>query len=43
MDKNMGLKNPENENQVNDWNTWCPGTTVGEVIDTPLNPALFQS
>ena len=41
MDKNMVLKNPENKNQINDWNTWCPGTTIGEVINTPLNPVLY--
>lgn len=43
MDKDMVLKDPENENQINDWNTWCPGAKVGEVIDTPLNPVLFAS
>ena len=42
MDKNMELKQPENENQVNDWNTWCPGAKVGEVIETPINPLLFS-
>jgi ectoine hydroxylase-related dioxygenase (phytanoyl-CoA dioxygenase family) len=42
MDKDMVLKNPENKNQVNDWNTWCPGAIIGEVIDTPLNPILYQ-
>ncbi len=41
MDKNMILKQPENKNQVHDWNTWCPGAEVGEVIDTPLNPVLY--
>ena len=41
MDQNMKLKNPENENQINDWNTWCPGAKVGEIIDTPLNPVLY--
>ncbi|MBL7783858.1 MAG: phytanoyl-CoA dioxygenase family protein [Saprospiraceae bacterium] len=40
MDKNMVLKQPENDNQVNDWHTWCPGAVVGEVIDTPLNPPM---
>jgi ectoine hydroxylase-related dioxygenase (phytanoyl-CoA dioxygenase family) len=40
MDKEMRLKKPENDNQLNDWNTWCPGARVGEVIDTPLNPLL---
>lgn len=42
MDKNMRLKNPENKNQVNDWNTWCPGTKVGDIIATPINPVLFE-
>ncbi|MGL4629680.1 MAG: phytanoyl-CoA dioxygenase family protein [Leadbetterella sp.] len=40
MDKNMILKNPENDNQIHDWNTWCPGAKVGEVIDTELNPVV---
>ena len=43
MDQNMKLKNPENENQINDWNTWCPGAKVGEIIDTPINPVLYTS
>jgi ectoine hydroxylase-related dioxygenase (phytanoyl-CoA dioxygenase family) len=42
MDEAMRLKQPDNENQVNDWNTWCPGAKVGEVIATPLNPVLFS-
>lgn len=43
MDKDMLLKQPENENQIADWNTWCPGAVVGEVIDTPINPILYQN
>lgn len=43
MDKNMRLKQPENDNQIADWQTWCPGAEVGKVIDTPLNPVLFNS
>ncbi|GGB24884.1 phytanoyl-CoA dioxygenase family protein [Puia dinghuensis] len=42
MDKDMVLKAPENPNQVNDWNTWCPGAKVGEVIQTARNPILFE-
>ncbi len=42
MDKDMRLKYPENENQQADWDTWCPGATVGEVINTPLNPVLYE-
>ena len=40
MDKNMRLKEPENKNQQDDWEVWCPGAVVGEVIDTPLNPLV---
>ncbi len=43
MDKDMVLKNPDNKNQVNDWNTWCPGAEIGEVINTPLNPVIYQN
>ena len=42
MDKNMILKQPDNENQINDWHTWCPNATIGEVIDSPLNPITYQ-
>jgi ectoine hydroxylase-related dioxygenase (phytanoyl-CoA dioxygenase family) len=41
MDAAMKLKQPENENQINDWNTWCPGAKVGEIIDSPINPVLY--
>ena len=43
MDKDMILKNPENKNQINDWHTWCPGATIGEVINTPINPILYSN
>ena len=42
MDKDMRLRQPENANQQNDWDTWCPGAKVGEVIETELNPLLYQ-
>jgi ectoine hydroxylase-related dioxygenase (phytanoyl-CoA dioxygenase family) len=42
MDSEMKLAQPQNDNQVNDWNTWCPGATIGEVIDSPLNPILYS-
>ena len=42
MDKDMVLKRPENDAQTNDWHTWCPGAQVGEVIDSPLNPVLYE-
>lgn len=40
MDKEMKLKRPENDNQKEDWEVWCPGAKIGEVIDTPLNPVV---
>lgn len=42
MDRDMKLKQPENKNQVNDWNTWCPGAAIGEIINSPINPVLFS-
>lgn len=42
MDKDMLLKQPENDNQINDWHTWCPNAKVGEVINSPINPVLFE-
>jgi ectoine hydroxylase-related dioxygenase (phytanoyl-CoA dioxygenase family) len=41
MVKDMLLKNPENKNQEHDWKTWCPGTKVGTVINSPINPVLY--
>jgi Protein involved in biosynthesis of mitomycin antibiotics/polyketide fumonisin len=43
MDKDMRLKAPDNDNQQADWDTWCPGAVVGELIDTPLNPIIYQN
>ena len=42
MDKDMILKNPENKNQIHDWNTWCPGASIGEIINSPINPILYE-
>ncbi len=42
MDKDIKLKAPENKNQQNDWDTWCPGAIIGETVNTPLNPILYQ-
>lgn len=43
MDAAMKLKKPENENQLNDWNRWCPGAKIGEVIDSPINPVIYHA
>jgi hypothetical protein len=42
MDKDMRLKQPANENQQADWDTWCPGAVVGELINTSINPVLYE-
>jgi Phytanoyl-CoA dioxygenase (PhyH) len=42
MDRDMRLKAPANRNQQIDWDVWCPGARVGEMIDTPKNPVLFE-
>jgi hypothetical protein len=42
MDKDTVLKEPENHNQLADWEAWCPGAKVGATINTPLNPVLYE-
>jgi len=42
MDSEMRLAEPKSEPQRKDWGRWCPGAQVGEVIDTHLNPVLFE-
>ena len=42
MDKDMLLEAPSNDGQLNDWNTWCPGVKIGQVIDSKLNPILYK-
>jgi ectoine hydroxylase-related dioxygenase (phytanoyl-CoA dioxygenase family) len=43
MDSEMRLIQPRNKNQQADWDAWCPGAKVGEVIDTELNPVLYEA
>jgi len=43
MDSEMRLAAPRNSWQQNDWDTWCPGAKVGELIDTPINPVLWRA
>ncbi len=43
MDEDMRLAAPRNENQQQDWDAWCPGAKVGELIQTPINPVLWSS
>jgi ectoine hydroxylase-related dioxygenase (phytanoyl-CoA dioxygenase family) len=42
MDQDMRLVEPKNESQKRDWETWCTGAKIGEIIDTPLNPVIYS-
>ena len=42
MDRDMRLQAPVNKMQQADWERWCPGAKVDEIIDTPKNPVLFE-
>jgi hypothetical protein len=43
MDVDMRLAEPKNKNQQIDWEGWTPSTQVGEIMDDPLNPILYES
>jgi ectoine hydroxylase-related dioxygenase (phytanoyl-CoA dioxygenase family) len=43
MDSEMRLAKPSNKNQQVDWEGWTPSTQIGEVMDDPLNPVLYES
>jgi ectoine hydroxylase-related dioxygenase (phytanoyl-CoA dioxygenase family) len=43
MEDGIRLAEPKNKNQINDWETWLPGATIGEVVDTPKNPVLYRA
>ena len=42
MDEEMRLAAPRNDNQQADWDAWCPGAKVGEIIRSPINPVLWS-
>ncbi len=42
MDQDMRLIEPKNKNQQSDWDNWCPGAKIGEIINSPLNPILYS-
>ncbi|MEL6822509.1 MAG: phytanoyl-CoA dioxygenase family protein [Calditrichota bacterium] len=43
MEEDMRLKAPSNDSQKADWEMWCPGAKVGEIITTELNPVIYSS
>jgi len=42
IEDGMRVAQPNSEPQENDLRTWMPGTKVGEVIQTELNPVLYR-
>jgi ectoine hydroxylase-related dioxygenase (phytanoyl-CoA dioxygenase family) len=42
FDEEAIVSEPKNKNQLNDFNTWLPGATVGEIAATRLNPVLYS-
>jgi len=42
MDRDMRLAAPKNKSQKSDWESWCPGARIGEIIDSPINPVLYS-
>ncbi len=42
MDRDMKLSAPRNKAQQADWDMWCPGAKIGEIIDSALNPILYS-
>ncbi len=42
VDKDITLKKPENSGQENDWKTWCPGVEIGHIVNSHLNPVLYE-
>jgi len=43
MDSEMRLAEPKNANQQLDHEKWTPSTAVGEIMDDPLNPVLYEA
>jgi len=43
MDIDMRLAKPTNKNQQLDWETWTPSTQIGQIMNDPLNPVLYES
>jgi ectoine hydroxylase-related dioxygenase (phytanoyl-CoA dioxygenase family) len=42
MDSEMRLVEPGSQAQRNDRDAWCPGVHTGEIINSPLNPILYE-
>ena len=40
---NMRLAAPATPSQANDTKSCCPGIAVGDIINSPINPVLWES
>jgi len=42
IDKEIKLQAPKKDNQQADWDARCPGAKIVEVVNTPLNPVVYE-
>lgn len=42
MEDGMVVGEPQNQAQHRDWERWLPGAKLGEMINTPLNPVIWN-
>jgi len=42
MDQDMRLAEPQNPFQEHDRKTWSPGTEIGDIMASPLNPVVYS-
>lgn len=43
MDQNMRLVDPKHDYQRENWEMWCPGSRLGQIIATPKNPLIYSA
>jgi len=42
IDRDMRVAKPQNSHQENDQKTWAPSCEVGDLINSPINPVLYE-
>jgi ectoine hydroxylase-related dioxygenase (phytanoyl-CoA dioxygenase family) len=42
IDQDMRVAKPVNKSQQYDWDGWLPGTKIGEIAASPLNPVIYS-
>jgi ectoine hydroxylase-related dioxygenase (phytanoyl-CoA dioxygenase family) len=43
MEDGIRVAQPKNKAQENDWKGCLPGTKIGEIADSPINPVLYRA